>query len=259
MFPSLGFPYYLWDHDVPRCTIVAVWITWGFVQILPNSLCFIYSSFQISSQNSPYSIKAFIGSQIWKRILRNGEVSAQPHTIVKQICLPNGKVLFLSLFSLFKNWLHNVVWGCAEILPCDWLGTKTAFRQITPSEISLLRAKFTSISIETSAYDTNTISWNFSGEWMCDITWDAPYMLITFRLSMTPLTIWHVLNHTFFMQYSDQVCSCLNPFRISRVNLRRKVCSCSITKSQLIAPVPRHRLRDQAPLTPPVVDDVRSL
>ena len=201
MFPSLGFPYYLWDHDVPGCTIVAVWITWGFVQILPNSLCFIYSSFQISSQNSPYSIKAFIGSQIWKRILRNGEVSVQPHTIVKQICLPNGNVLFLSLFSLFKNWLHNVVWGCAEILPCDWLGTKTAFRQITPSEISLLRAKFTSISIETSAYDTNTISWNFSGEWMCDITWDAPYMLITFRLSMTPLSTWHVQNHTFFMQY----------------------------------------------------------
>ena len=53
--------------------------------------------------------------------------------------------------------------------------------------------------------------------------------------------------------------SCLSPFRMSRVNLRRKVCSCSITKSQLIAPVPRHRLRDQAPLTPPVVDDVRSL
>ena len=71
MFPWLGFPYYLWDHDVPGCNIIAVWITWGFVQILPNSLCFIYSSFQISSQNSPYSIKAFIGSHIWNRILRN--------------------------------------------------------------------------------------------------------------------------------------------------------------------------------------------
>jgi len=46
-----------------------------------------------------------------------GKVSAQPHTIVKQICFPNGNVLFLSLFSLFKNWMHNVVWGCAEILP----------------------------------------------------------------------------------------------------------------------------------------------
>ena len=32
-----------------------------------------------------------------------GKVSAQPHTIVKQICFPNGNVLFLSLFSLFKN------------------------------------------------------------------------------------------------------------------------------------------------------------
>ena len=45
------------------------------------------------------------------------KVSAQPHTIVKQICFPNGNVLFLSLFSLFKNWMHNVGWGCAEILP----------------------------------------------------------------------------------------------------------------------------------------------
>ena len=34
---------------------------------------------------------------------RSGKISAQPHTIVKQICFPNGNVLFLSLFSLFKN------------------------------------------------------------------------------------------------------------------------------------------------------------
>ena len=46
-----------------------------------------------------------------------GKISAQPHTIVKQICFPDGNLLFLSLFSLSKNWMHNVVWGCAEILP----------------------------------------------------------------------------------------------------------------------------------------------
>ena len=46
-----------------------------------------------------------------------GKISAQHHTIVKQICFPNDNVLFLSLFSLSKNWMHNVVWGCAEILP----------------------------------------------------------------------------------------------------------------------------------------------
>ena len=46
-----------------------------------------------------------------------GKVSVQPHTIVKQICFPNGNVLFLSLFSISKNWMHNVVWSCAEILP----------------------------------------------------------------------------------------------------------------------------------------------
>ena len=62
----------------------------------------------------------------------SGKFSAQPHTIVKQICFPNGNVLFLSLFSLFKNWMHNVVWGCAEILPnsctgvpCVWLAKGT--------------------------------------------------------------------------------------------------------------------------------------
>ena len=39
---------------------------------------------------------------IFKSKGRSGKVSAQPHTIVKQICFPNGNVLFLSLFSLFK-------------------------------------------------------------------------------------------------------------------------------------------------------------
>ena len=55
----------------------------------------------------------------------NGKVSAQPHTIVRQICFPNGNVLFLSLFPLFKNWMHNVGWGCTEILPLkySWLFT----------------------------------------------------------------------------------------------------------------------------------------
>ena len=46
-----------------------------------------------------------------------GKISSQPHAIVKQICFPNSNVLFLSLFSLSKKWMHNVVWGCAEILP----------------------------------------------------------------------------------------------------------------------------------------------
>ena len=50
-------------------------------------------------------------------IVELGKIFAQPHTIVKQICFPNGDVLFLSLSSLSKNWIHNVGWGCAEILP----------------------------------------------------------------------------------------------------------------------------------------------
>ena len=32
-----------------------------------------------------------------------GKISAQPHTIVKQICFPNGNLLFLLLSSLSKN------------------------------------------------------------------------------------------------------------------------------------------------------------
>ena len=48
-------------------------------------------------------------------ISRLGKISAQLHTIVKDICFPNAKVLFLSLFSLSKNWMHNAGWGCAEI------------------------------------------------------------------------------------------------------------------------------------------------
>ena len=39
-----------------------------------------------------------------------------PH-YCKKICFPSGNILFFSLFSLSKNWMHNVVWGCAEILP----------------------------------------------------------------------------------------------------------------------------------------------
>ena len=53
----------------------------------------------------------------WTKVWSNlGKISAQPHTTVKQIFFPNGNVLFLSLFSLFKNWMHNEVWVCAETL-----------------------------------------------------------------------------------------------------------------------------------------------
>ena len=33
----------------------------------------------------------------------------------KEICFFNGNILFLSLISLSKNWMHNIVSGCAEI------------------------------------------------------------------------------------------------------------------------------------------------
>ena len=47
-----------------------------------------------------------------------------PILLSKQICFSNGNVLFFSLFSLVKNWMHNVAWGCTEILPSplvSWL------------------------------------------------------------------------------------------------------------------------------------------
>ena len=65
-----------------------------------------------------------------------GKISAQPHTIVKQICFPNGDVLFLSLFSLSKNWMHNVVWGCAEILPNALSELCTAFSSASPRRLN---------------------------------------------------------------------------------------------------------------------------
>ena len=77
--------------------------------------------------------------QVWFEITtqsynttHNGKISAQPHTIVKQICFPNGNLLFLSLFSLSKNWMHNVVWGCAEIFTPvpSWF-----IKQVVPSLI----------------------------------------------------------------------------------------------------------------------------
>ena len=60
-----------------------------------------------------------------------GKISAQPHTSVIQICFPNGNVFFLSLFSLFKNWMHNEVWGCAEILPLFYAETLLAHRDVS--------------------------------------------------------------------------------------------------------------------------------
>ena len=68
------------------------------------------------------SVRKFTSQSSWWFNNSAGKISAQPHTIVKQICFPNGNVLFLSLFSLFKNWMHNVVWGCAEILHYILLG-----------------------------------------------------------------------------------------------------------------------------------------
>ena len=37
------------------------------------------------------------------RLKSFGKISAQSHTIVKQICFPDGNVLFCQLFSLSKN------------------------------------------------------------------------------------------------------------------------------------------------------------
>ena len=72
--------------------------------------CFQYFRRNKRLQNSNKRCLNSISPYLW--------LLAEPHTIVKQICFPNDNVLFLSLFSLSKNWMHNVVWGCVEILPC---------------------------------------------------------------------------------------------------------------------------------------------
>ena len=52
-----------------------------------------------------------------------GKISAQAHTIVKQICFPNGNVLFLSLLSLSKNWMRYWSMGlCGNFTQFGFLG-----------------------------------------------------------------------------------------------------------------------------------------
>ena len=51
----------------------------------------------------------FSNNTLWK-------ISAQTHTILKQYRSPKGNLLFTPLFSLSKNYMHNKVWCCAEIL-----------------------------------------------------------------------------------------------------------------------------------------------
>ena len=66
-----------------------------------------------------------------------GKIFAQPHTIVKQICFPNGDILFLSLSSLSKNWMHNVGWGCAETAEsCNKKGNIHGKSRLFPSGFS---------------------------------------------------------------------------------------------------------------------------
>ena len=76
-----------------------------------------------------------------------GKSSAQPHTIVKQICFPNGNVLLLSLFFLSTNWMHNVVWGYAEILP--YLHTQNMHRA---EELFCSSRKSRSCDLDTTGF-----------------------------------------------------------------------------------------------------------
>ena len=48
--------------------------------------------------------------KIFSWLLKMDKIPIQPHTFVKQICFPKGNVLFMLLFSLSENWMHNVVW-----------------------------------------------------------------------------------------------------------------------------------------------------
>ena len=73
-----------------------------------------------------------------------GKVSAQPRTIEKQICFYNWNVLFLSLFSLAKNWMHNV--GAKSAL------ADAGFVEEAISELLL----------------TNRVFWNGRDIWLCE-------------------------------------------------------------------------------------------
>ena len=89
----------------------------------------LYANFTLQSidqgEPSPHIVRRnkMLQQQKWTQlpILNHdrfrSKISAQARIIVKQLCFPNGNVLSLSWFSLSKNWMHNVVWSCAEILP----------------------------------------------------------------------------------------------------------------------------------------------
>lgn len=46
-----------------------------------------------------------------------GNISVEPQIIPKQSCTCKVNIFRLTLFSLCKNYMHNVLWDCAEILP----------------------------------------------------------------------------------------------------------------------------------------------
>ena len=56
---------------------------------------------------------------------KKGKISPQPHTVVKQSSKLKGNLLIPSLFSLFRNCIHDEIWGCcAEIMPISNLKSK---------------------------------------------------------------------------------------------------------------------------------------
>ena len=56
---------------------------------------------------------------------KKGKISPQPHTVVKQSSKLKCNLLIPSLFSLFRNCIHDEIWGCcAEIMPISNLKSK---------------------------------------------------------------------------------------------------------------------------------------
>ena len=131
------------------------------------------------------------------RMGKFGKISTEPHTIVKQICFLNGDVLFLSLFSLSKNWRHNVVWGCAEILPtgvlaCLWFG-KISAQPVLQFAYSSWITKAVSKTIDCLIFSSNHILQHFSLNF-------NPLRWIT--VSLNPLSHWWH-GQTLFRGYAE--------------------------------------------------------
>ena len=105
------------NNRLPLGKQICFTIVWGCAEILPLTALDQRKNFEGLTlhlkviRKARKNVRLFQENiKIFSWLLKMDKIPIQPHTFVKQICFPNGNVLFMSLFSLSENWMHNVVW-----------------------------------------------------------------------------------------------------------------------------------------------------